>query len=48
MPISEVTPEMLSKVTEAVDEVEKMGVRSERLDRVIGKILKAKEHQKFT
>lgn len=46
-PNSEVTPEMLSKEVEAVEEAEKMGIRIEWFYRVIGRILKVKEHQKF-
>lgn len=47
MPISKVTPEMLSEAEEVVEEAEKMGRRIEWFDRVIKKILEAKEHQEF-
>lgn len=47
MPISKVTPEMLSEAEEVVEEAEKMGLRIEWFDRVIKKILEAKEHHEF-
>lgn len=43
-PISEITPKTLSKTTEVVQKVEKMGIRIKWFDKVIGRILEVKEH----
>lgn len=43
--ISEIIPKMLLETTEVVEEAEKMGIRIEWFDKVIGKILEVKEHK---